>query len=56
MKENGVEYLIGYGNWNDTIYGEYWPEPFDEIFEEIPNDLDDPNVSFAGKYSVYRLK
>ncbi|MCP4231709.1 MAG: glycosyltransferase family 39 protein [bacterium] len=56
MKSNGVDYLIGYGDWNDKQYGPYWPNPFDEIFEEIPNGLDDPDVSFMGKYSVYRLK
>jgi hypothetical protein len=56
MVESGVDYLIGYGHWNSIQYGPYWPDPFDEIFEEVPNDLDVPDVGFLGKYSVYRLK
>ena len=56
MKENGVDYLIGYGDWNSSQYGPYWPDPFDDIFEEVPNDLDVPGVTYQGDYSVYRLK
>lgn len=56
MVESGVDYLIGYGHWNSIQYGPYWPDPFEEIFEEVPNDLDVPDVGFQGRYSVYRLK
>ncbi len=56
MVENEVDYLIGYGRWNAAQYGPYWPYPFDEIFEEVPNDLDIPGVAYQGEYSVYRLK
>jgi len=56
MKESGVEYLIGYGKWNSTQYGPYWPDPFDEIFEEVPSDLDVPGVAYQGEYGIYRLK
>ncbi len=56
MKEENVDYLIGYGNWVHKLNTAFWPGDFDELFEEVPNDLDDPNLDFGCDYSVYRLK
>jgi len=56
MKDENVDYLIGYGDWVHKLNASFWPGEFDELFEEIPNDLDDPGLDFGCDYSVYRLK
>ncbi len=56
MKEEGVDYLIGYGDWVHKLNASFWPGDFDELFEEVPNDLDEPGLDFGCDYSVYRLK
>ena len=56
MKDEGVDYFIGYAEWADKLHKPFWPYPFDEMFEEVPNDLDDPDLEFGCDYSVYKLK
>lgn len=56
MKQEGVDYLIGYGDWVHKLNAQFWPGDFDELFEEVPNDLDEPGLDFGCDYSVYRLK
>ncbi|MCP4230721.1 MAG: hypothetical protein GY771_11330, partial [bacterium] len=56
MKGEDIDYLIGYGEWVHKLNASFWPGEFDELFEEVPNDLDDPDVQFGCDFSVYRLK
>jgi len=52
MKENDVDYFIGYREWVDKLYSPYWPGDFDDYFEEADIgsevDYDIP--------PIYRLK
>jgi hypothetical protein len=56
MKDEDVDYLIGYGEWIHKLNGPFWPGDFDELFEEVPNDIDEPHMVFGCDFSVYRLK
>jgi hypothetical protein len=54
MKEEGADYIIGCVLANNVHYRPFWPYPFEEMFEEVPNDLDNPdNKKYY--YSVYKL-
>jgi len=56
MKSEEVDYFIGYAEWADKLHKPFWPYPFEEMFEEVPNDLDDPELEFGCDYSLYKLK